>query len=118
MGRNETGITAQQLEEYKEVYAQSSGRNGISTYETDSSGRTPTGGVYVLWSRTNGYTGQGWELTIPDSPSYGLTQEDIDEDLLDDNLNTTFSTWATRVPDINARLTWLLTLPDGCKENA
>lgn len=107
---------------YEEIAAYQAS-TGVSTYAA-SDERTETGGFYVLWNPDNdqGYTDTGWRYTngafeYP-SPAYGMTWEKFQADLADGSLNTTFAGWSTRVSDLNDRLSWVIALPDGCKENA
>lgn len=114
MGMTDTGISAKELQEYEAVFASVT----RTTYFADSGGRTPTGGVYVLWDDTKGFTGTGWHEHSENSPHYNFTEEQFDADMVDGNLNDMFGSWSERVPDIDKRLQWLLALPAGCKENA
>ena len=118
MGMTDTGISAKELQEYEAVFASVTRGAGGTTYFADSGGRTPTGGVYVLWDVTGGFTGTTWHEDSENSPSYGFTEEQFEADMADGNLNDMFGSWSERVPDIDKRLQWLLALPAGCKENA
>ena len=118
MGMTDTGISAKELQEYEAVFASVTRGAGGTTYFAESGGRTPTGGVYVLWDRSSGFTGTGWHANIDNSPHDGFTQAQFEEDMLDGNLNDMFGTWSDRVPDINSRLQWLMALSDDCKANA
>ena len=118
MGMTDTGISAKELQEYEAVFASVTRGAGGTTYFADSGGRTPTGDVYVLWDVNRGFTGDGWDKETVNSPHYGFTEDQFEEDIKDGNLNDMFGSWSDRVPDINSRLQWLMDLPAGCKENA
>ena len=117
MGMTDTGISAKELQEYEAVFASVTRGAGRTTYFADSGGRTPTGGVYVLWDVNRGFTGTGWGENLENSPYYDFTEEQFDADMVDGNLNDMFGSWSNRVPDINSRLQWLMALPDDCKDN-
>lgn len=114
MGMTNTGISAKELQEYEAVFASVT----RTTYFADSGGKTETGGVYVLWDDTGGFTGTGWHKDTPYSPSNGFSEKEFEEDMRDGNLNDMFGSWDERVPIINNRLEWLMNLPDRCKQNA
>ena len=117
MGMTDTGISAKELQEYEAVFASVTRGAGGTTYFADSGGRTQTGGVYVLWDPSSGFTGTGWDDKSTNSPYFGF-EDQFEEDMKDGNLNDMFGTWSERVPIIDHRLQWLLALPAGCKQNA
>lgn len=114
MGMTNTGISAKELQEYEAVFASVT----RTTYFADSGGRTPTGGVYVLWDDTGGFTDDGWDKNVYGSPYYDFSEEEFNNDIQNGDLDDMFSSWAVRVPEIDKRLQWLLALPASCKENA
>ena len=59
MGK-ELGITYEEVKAYQ-------ASQGINTYAADSNGGYTTGGVYVEWEVTSGFTGQGWDETNNES---------------------------------------------------
>ena len=67
-------------------------------------------GFLVVWSPTGGFTGLGWTpsgLEETHSPLYNISEAEREQDMTDGNLNTTFSSWATRVTDPYQRYDWI-----------
>lgn len=89
---------------YAEVAAYQANQ-GISLYALPSGG-TQTGGFVVSWNINSGFTGQGWDETTWASPAFNKTQDNLEDDAADGNLNDTFSDWAERV-DFSDRLNWV-----------
>ena len=83
-----------------------------------SDGRTPTDGFYVLWNENTGFTDQGWQFAGYTTPYDVVTPEAWENDLLDGNLNTSFSTWSSTVSSFD-RIDFLYYLKEhhpGCLE--
>lgn len=94
----------QQAITYEEVAAYQVD-NGINTYALPSGG-TATGGFVVSWNSETGFTSAGWDSKNIDSPAYNWTEEKIESDASDGNLNTMFGEWATNI-DFEIRLNWV-----------
>lgn len=92
---------------------------GIQTYDTPSDGRTPTGGFYVEWSATGGFTETGWynegsQSVNASSPAYSYTDDEIQNELATGSLNTMFTNWVATI-SLHDRLNFITNvLPDNC----
>ncbi|HIT07176.1 MAG TPA: hypothetical protein IAB53_11125 [Candidatus Scybalocola faecipullorum] len=106
MGK-ELGITYEEVKAYQ-------ASQGINTYAADSNGGYTTGGVYVEWEVTSGFTGQGWDETNNESPYNWVTREEWNQDIADGDLNDTFRKWTSPVEqgglDFESRYAWVGTM--------
>lgn len=91
---------------YEEVNAKLA-QDGVATYAENSGGYT-TGGIYVEWTTEGGFTGAGWQNDAPSSPTYGMTEEAIQQEITNNgNLDSTFKKWVSSV-DYETRYNWIL----------
>lgn len=99
---------------YEEVAAYQADQ-GIAMYATGSGGYT-TGGIYVLWTTDGGFTGEGWKTNISNSPTEGMTEEEIQQEITNNgNLNNIFGKWVIEV-DYNIRYPWIFNnIAESCR---
>lgn len=99
---------------YEEVAAYQA-EQGIAMY-ADGSGGYTTGGIFIMWDREGGFTGQGWMTKVSGSPTAGLSEDDIQTEIDNyNNINNIFSKWVQTV-DYETRYTWIFTnIGDNCR---
>lgn len=102
------GITYEEVRAYQAQY-------GFTTYAENSGGYT-TGGIYIEWTREDGFTGMGWKTDSPNSPTYNKTKEDIQTEIdTNGNLNATFQEWTKNVL-YQTRYEWIFAnINDSCR---
>lgn len=100
---------------YEEVKAYQANQ-GIAVY--GNSGGYVTGGIWINWDQTGGFSGTGWKSEDKTSPAYGMSQEDINgmiQDSPDGSLNEMFRKWVQNV-DYEIRYTWIFAnIPESCR---
>lgn len=90
---------------YEEVAAYQA-EQGIAMY-ADGSGGYTTGGIFIMWDREGGFTGQSWMTDVSGSPTEGWSEDNI-QTVIDNysNINSIFSEWV-RTIDYETRYTWI-----------
>ena len=91
---------------YSEIAAYQA-EQGVTTYSGESGGYT-TGGIWINWDQTSGFSGNGWLESDEMSPAYGWSQADIDQEIQKNgDLDEMFKQWITDHSDYEARYTWI-----------
>lgn len=100
---------------YSEIAAYQADQ-GVATY-ADGSGGYTTGGIWINWDQTGGFSGAGWKMEDSMSPAYGWDQSRIDLEIQQNgDLDEMFKQWIANHPDYESRYNWIFNhISSGCR---